>query len=158
MEQPFDPEKLRPAALVCEPDPRSIAFVRIDRATGTARSVELRDYHEAIALMTLHLGVPEDIVVQFETARNLYLYAWFVYRFYVVAEHHGLACLELALRDRLQAEISTGVMHCRGKSPTLKPLLKYAAEHGLIRNEGFQAWRNRGLTRSRARVEMEEVR
>jgi hypothetical protein len=158
MEQPFDPEKLRPAALVCEPDPRSTAFVRIDRATGTARRVELSDHHEAIARLTLHPGVPEHIVVQFETTRNLYLYAWFIYRFYVVAEHHGLACLELALRDRLKPEINAGAIHYKSKKPTLKPLLKYAAEHGLIRNEGFEVWRNRGLIRSRARVEVEKVR
>ena len=157
MEQPFDPEKLRPLAFVCEPDPRSTAFGRIDPTTGTARIIELSDHYEAIAPLTLHTGVPEDVVQQFETARNLYLYAWFVYRFYVVAEHHSLACLELALRDRLKDEISAGKIDYKGKRPTLQPLLKYAVEQGMVRNEGFETWRNRGVIRSRARARMEKL-
>lgn len=158
MEKTFDPEKLRPVAFVCEPDPRSTMFARVDLNTGETRPVELTDHHELIAALGLHEGVPEDIVQQFETARNLYLYAWFVYRFYTVAEHHGLACLELALRDRLKAEIAAGKIDYKGKRPTLKPLLKYAVEQGLIRNEGFEIWRNRGVINSRARVEAEKLR
>jgi hypothetical protein len=158
MEQSFDPEKLRPVAFVCEPDPRSTAFARIDPTTGTARKIELSDYHEALAPLALHAGVPEDIIQQFETARNLYLYAWFIYRFYIVAEHQGLACLELALRDRLKAEISAGKIHYRGKKPSLRPLLEYAVQQGLVKNEGFEIWRNRGVVRSRERVEMEKLR
>jgi hypothetical protein len=42
-EQNFDPEKLRPAEWVCEPDPRSTMWVRIDRADGTSRPIELAD-------------------------------------------------------------------------------------------------------------------
>lgn len=156
MEQLFDPEKLRPVAFVCEPDPRNTSYVRIDYTTGTARSIELNDHHEAIAPLTLHAGVPEHIVEQFETARNLYLYAWFVYRFYIVSEQHSLACLELALRDRLKEEIKAGKIKYRGKKPTLRPLLEYAVKQKLIRNEGFEAWRHRGVIRSRERVRMEK--
>jgi len=76
---------------------------------------------------------------------------------YPVAEHHSLACLELALRERLQNEVQAGVIDYKGKKPTLRPLLKYAVEHGLIRNEGFETWRNRGVINSRARVEMEKL-
>ena len=156
MEKIFDPEKLRPVALVCEPDPRSTMFGMVDLKTGAFRTVELTDHHGMIAALTLHGGVPEDIVHQFETARNVYLYAWFVYRFYTVAEQHSLACLEMALRDRLKAEVAAGMIDYKGKHPTLKPLLKYAVEKGLIRNEGFEIWRNRGTINSRARVEMEK--
>jgi len=63
----------------------------------------LADHHELISAYVLHAGVPQEIVLQF--ARNVYLYAWFVYRFYPVAEHQCLACLELALRERLKEEI-----------------------------------------------------
>lgn len=158
MEKIFDPEKLRPIEFVCEPDPRSTMFGRIDLNTGAGRPVELADHHGMIAALTLHAGVPEDIVHQFETARNLYLYAWFIYRFYPVAEHHSLACLELALRDRLKSEIDAGKIAFNGKKPTLKPLLKYAIEQKLVRNEGFEIWRDRGAINSRARVEMEKTR
>jgi len=105
MEQKFDLERLRPSEYVCEPDPRSTMYVRIDQTNGTSRPIELADHHELISAYTLHAGVPQEIVLQFETARNVYLYAWFVYRFYPVAEHQCLACLELALRERLKEEI-----------------------------------------------------
>jgi len=37
-------------------------------------------------------------------------------------------------------------------------LLKYVVEHGLVKNEGFATWRNRGEINSRHRVEMERLR
>ncbi len=156
MEQKFDLERLRPAEYVCEPDPRSTMFVMIDRTNGTSRPIELADHHELISAYALHAGVPQEIVLQFETARNVYLYAWFVYRFYPVAEHQSLACLELALRERLKEEIRTGKI--KSERPTLRPLLKYAVDHGLVKNEGFSAWQNHSEINSRHRVEMEKLR
>jgi hypothetical protein len=155
-EPKYDLEGLRPAEYVCEPDPRSTMLVRIDRTNGTSRPIELADHYEQISTYALHAGVPQEIVLQFETARNVYLYAWFVYRFYPVAEHQCLACLELALRERLKEEIRTGKI--KGKRPALRLLLQYAVDNGLVRNEGFSAWQNRGEIRSRARVEMEKFR
>jgi len=154
--QKFDPERLRPAEYVCEPDPRNTMYVRVDRTNGTSRPIELADHHEQISGYALHAGVPQEIVDQFETARNVYLFAWFVYRFYPVAEHHSLACLELALRKRLEEEIRTGKF--KEKRPMLRALLKYAVEQGLVKNEGFATWRNRGAINSRHRVEMEKIR
>lgn len=156
IEQKYDLEGLRPAEHVCEPDSRNTMFVRIDRTNGSSRPMELADHHELISAYVLHAGVPQEIVLQFETARNVYLYAWFVYRFYPVAEHQCLACLELALRERLREEIRTGKV--KGKRPALRLLLKYAVDNGLVRNEGFSAWQNRGAINSRARVEMEKIR
>jgi len=98
-EQKLAPERLRPAEYVCRPDPRNMMFVRVDLTKGTSRPIELADHHEQISAYALHAGVPQEIVLQFDTARNVYLYAWFVYRFYPVAEHQSLACLELALRE-----------------------------------------------------------
>lgn len=156
IEQRYDLEGLRPAEHVCEPDSRNTMFVRIDRTNGISRPMELADHHELISAYVLHAGVPQEIVLQFETARNVYLYAWFVYRFYPVAEHQCLACLELALRERLKEEIRTGKV--KGKKPALRLLLKYVVDNGLVRNEGFSTWQNRGEIRSRARVEMEKIR
>jgi hypothetical protein len=152
----FDPEKLRPAAHVCEPDPRSTMYVRVDLTTGTTRPMELTDHHESISACALHGGVPPEIGLQFETVKNVYLYAWFVYRFYPVAEQQSLACLELALRTRLEKEIRAGKI--KGKQPTLRPLLEYAIKHRLLKNEGFSTWQNRGVINSRRRIEMEKLR
>jgi hypothetical protein len=158
MEHCFDPERLRPATFVCEPDPRNTGHVKVDRISGAVENFNLDDQHEAIAELTLNASVPADIAQQFETTRNLYLYAWFVYRFYNVAEQHSLACLELALRERLKTEIDAGKIPSGSKWPTLRPLLRYAVEQGLIRNEGFETWRNRGIINSRARVSWEKLR
>jgi len=49
-------------------------------------------------------------------------------------------------------EIRTGKI--KGKRPTLRPLLKYAVDHGLVKNEGFSAWQNRGEIRSRSRLSL----
>jgi hypothetical protein len=51
-------------------------YVRIDRINGTSRPIELADHHEQISAYVLHAGVPQEIVLPFETARNVYLYAW----------------------------------------------------------------------------------
>ena len=156
--QNFDPERLRPPAYVFQPDPRNTMWVRIDIASGTSRPFELTDHHQEIAALALHEGVPKEIAIQFETVRNLFLYAWFIYRFYPVSEHHSLACLELALRDRLKDDISQGRVQCQGKRPMLQALLKHAVDCGIVKNEGFERWRNRGLINARARVEMEQIR
>jgi hypothetical protein len=57
---------------------------------------------------------------------------------------------------RLKEEIKTGKI--KGKRPTLRPLLQYAVDHGLVKNKGFSAWQNRGEINSRKRVEMEKLR
>lgn len=106
----------------------------------------------------MHAGVPEDISLQFETARNLYMYAWIIYRFYPVAEHQSLACLELALRDRLKDVIHMREPGSAGRRPMLRGLLKYAVAHAIIKNEGFERWRNRGEINARARLEMDKLR
>jgi hypothetical protein len=118
--------------------------------------MDLAGHHAEISECVLHRGVPQDIALQFETAKNIYLYSWFVYRFFNVAENHGYACLELALRERLKDEIAAGKLG--SNRPGLRRLLGYAADHRLIKNEGFATWRNRGEINSRHRAESEALR
>lgn len=124
-------ESLRSLEYIFEPDPRNTVYVIFDE---NRRPYDIADHYKAISQINLHAGVPENIAVQLETAKNLYLYAWFIYRFYPVAEHHTFTCLELALRTRYEKEVSK-------KEPFLKFLLKYAIEKGDIKNEGFRRWR-----------------
>lgn len=151
----FHPELLRPLEQVCEPDPRNMSFVTPDHETGNYIPLELRDLHEAVSKHALHARVPEDIMMQFETARNLYLYAWFVYRFYPVSEHQALACLELALRKRFESDLSEEELG--GRKPTLSPLLRYAIKHGHIKHEGFRRWYEAAQRRAMQRYEMEKT-
>ena len=61
----------------------------------------LADLHRRLCDWQLLPTVSENIRGQFETARNLMLYAWFVLEFQRVAEMQAYLSLELALRERL---------------------------------------------------------
>jgi hypothetical protein len=137
-EHDFDPEKLRPAEHIHEPDPRNALTVWPDPVTGVLRPVRVSDLYDAVSVFSLHAGVPEDIVQHFETVKNVYLYSWFIYRFQPVAELQSLACLEFALRKRLANEIRAG--NLRDKRPGLQSMMKYAIENQLVKNEGFARW------------------
>lgn len=147
----YDCEGLRTPGIVCEADPRSLK-----RDILTREPLTIAYEHEAIAEVTLHNGVPRNIWAQFETARNLYLYAWFVYRFYPVAEHQAYACLELALRERYVAEV-TAISKRKAKKTlnSLKSLLEYAAQQGHLKNEGFSLWHQSTVERAKQRTQDE---
>src|SRR5437870_1407928 len=84
-------------------DGRQSAFsIRNDDGTWTAKRLE--HHWAAPAAYALSPAVPHDVCVHWDTARNLWLHAWFVYRFYPVAEMHAYSTLEMALRLRLGAE------------------------------------------------------
>lgn len=155
-EDSFHPERLRHSNYVCAPDPRSVSFAVLDDELGDFRPMEVRDNYRAIAEYKLNDAVPDDIVVHFDTARNLFVYAWFVYRFYPVAEHQVLSCLELALRERYEKEIPKGA-HKRSKIPDLKALLRYAVDKGDVQNEGFKRWHEASERRAQTRYEYEKI-
>jgi hypothetical protein len=69
-----------------------------DKFFGVGSRIPLETYHELIAQYQLDDCVPIQVKESFETARNLQLYGWFVYRFGLVAAKQSLAALELALR------------------------------------------------------------
>jgi hypothetical protein len=135
-EPDFDAEKLRPAEYICEPDPRNANMAWVDKVSGQIRPVKASDLHDAVSDFSLNAGVPEDVAQHFETAKNLYLYSWFIYRFQPVAEFQCMASLEYALRERLAQEISSGKV----KYKMLRGLLEYAIQNGLIRRDGFARW------------------
>jgi hypothetical protein len=156
----FDLELLRPLEYVCEPDPRQRHFVDMNPVTSASRPITLNDCHEDVSQIGLNASVPRDIVVQFETAKNLYLYAWFIYRFYPVAEHQVFACLELALRMRYGKEIQSKKSkdkNLKSKQPMLRALLRYAIDKGDIKNEGFRKWHESVELRARERYEREKA-
>jgi len=149
-------EYLRFPNEVGEPDARNTLFVVQDPTTGQWRPITINDQHEAISKFKLIDHVPEEIVVQFETAKNLYLYAWHVYRFYPVSEHHALACLEFALRKRFDP-LPKKYLNKWGKA-SLKSLLTYAIEGGFIKNEGFRRWNEGAKNRATWRYREEKIR
>src|SRR3989442_202664 len=84
-----------------KPDWRQTHIVLIDHRDGTTSPKTLPYHHGIAAQYPLDASVPEDIRIQWDTARNLWLYAWHVWRFYAVAEMHAYATLEMALRIKL---------------------------------------------------------
>ena len=71
---------------VCVADERNNYFVRIDVKTGVEQSLTIADLYESVSEYILIDEVPDKVRIQFDTARNLYLYSWYVYRFYNIAE------------------------------------------------------------------------
>ncbi|MFJ3059018.1 hypothetical protein [Herbaspirillum sp. NPDC087042] len=91
----------------------------------------LQDRSQLINSFSLTSSVPQSVQVHFETAKNLYLYAWFVYRFHMVAEQYAFSTLELALRERL---IESGLISSN-RLPGLSGMLKLAHSKSMITNE-----------------------
>ncbi len=155
-------DRLRQPQQACAPDARQRLFVRLDRETGATWERTINDQHEAISRFTLNASVPEGIAVHFETARNLYLYAWFVYRFYSVAEQQVLASLEFALRERFSDFVSAEKKkHRRGIEPGLGRLLKHAISMEVVTNKkllGRERWAKRRAEERYRREKSEEMR
>ena len=120
-------------------------------------SYGLDDHRNGIAELELHDGVPEEIRIHFETTKNIYLYSWFVYRFFPVSQHYSLVTLEFALRNRFEAEIIASGDKKRNHGPGLEKLLRHAIGSGHLRNESFLDWRRRTEMRARQRTSYEVI-
>lgn len=159
MDNSSNPEYLRTVELVCEPDRRSTQLATINIETGLIKSKTLADQHQAISKFCLNQDVPEVIRVHFETAKNLYLYAWFVFRFYPVAEQQALASLEFALRIYLKEFVERYVASNRfGHEPGLGTLLKEAIKQQVIRNEAFTCRDRWALNMAQDRFRFEQIK
>lgn len=135
-------DTLKPLEKVTEPDERWANFGYPDPVDFSFHPIALAERHAAIAAISLKLCVPEYIREHFETAKNLLLYAWFVYRFIPVAELHAYSTVEMALKERArQAAL---------KTRNLARLMEVAIERGWIVDEGFS-----NIRREREAMEQE---
>lgn len=147
----FNPaEALRDPASAMTPDPRTGIF-------AGQMTLSLAAHHADIARIQLSPAVPEPIAIQFETARNLYFYAWHVYRFYMVAATQALTTLEFGLRERLPAQLPKPYQRPGQKQVMLAGMLHYAIDQGLIRNDGFRRWHQAAEHRARERRSFEAI-
>lgn len=134
----YPADELRTPVNVLAPDQRNFHF--------GVTAIEV--LYARISQCSLNSYVPEDIRTQFDTARNLFLHSFYVYRFYVVAESQVLSTLELAIRECIgdktlaafQKQLkASGVHFTKG----LRLYLEYLARHQLIKNEDFPIWHRR---------------
>jgi hypothetical protein len=103
----------------------------------------LEDVHAMLSAMTLHAQVPDGVRQLFETAKNIRLYTYFVYRFHQVAEMAAYQTLEMSLLLRWRSEHpEVAGEECR-RLPTLGQLLQEAGARQWIWNGGFSGrrWR-----------------
>jgi len=143
-------EALRDPASSMAPDPRTGMF-------AGQIPLSLHAHHADIARVQLSPAVPEAIAIQFETARNLYLYAWHVYRFYMVAATQALTTLEFGLRERLPARLPEPYQRAGQKQPMLAGMLRYVIDQGMVRNEGFRRWHQAAEHRARERRSLDAI-
>ena len=115
-----DVDSLKSLETILEPDVRQEFF------TST-----LEEIHQPLADIVLNDEVPFDVLQLFETAKNLSLYSWFVYRFHQVSELVSYSALEMALRHRYLLD------NPDKKAPTLQGLLNYAKQKKWLSNEKF---------------------
>lgn len=141
-------DRLRDSSNAMTPDPRTVTW-------AAPEPPSLAAHHAAVSTIQISSAVPEPVAIQFENARNLYLYAWYVYRFYMSATAAALAALEFGLRERLRTTFSEKPL---GKKLMLKGLLSMAVGQGLVRNEGFRRWHHAAQVNARERLSMEALK
>src|SRR5579859_3142489 len=132
----MDVEGFRNIPDIFTPDFRSTIYSIYEN--GNFRRINLEDHHANIDSVRISEKVPKEIKTQFDTAKNLSLYSWYVYRFGPVAEHQAYVTFEFALRERLKATIQKPL-----NPPGFKTLLQMAVDQGLLKNEGFSIWHRR---------------
>lgn len=137
-------DRLRDSATAMLPDPRTVTWAAPAPPSLTA-------HHAGVAAIQISSAVPEPVATQFENARNLYLYAWYVYRFYMPATAAALSALEFGLRERLRTMQPEKE---QGKKLMLKRLLHMAVDQGLVRNEGFRRWHHAAQVSARERISL----
>jgi hypothetical protein len=118
-------DPLKPLDQLYEPDERQNNFV-----------FGLEDMHAELSAIILNDSVPIDVRQLFETAKNLSLYSWFVYRFHQASELIAFSALEMALRERYIFENSIEPNENK-RPPTLYNLLQHANNKKWISNEKF---------------------
>ena len=103
----------------------------------------ISDQHKKIEVYILEDYVPEKVVTQYEVARNIYLYAYNVYRFYMVAQHQALVALEFAIKECIGKEKIKLYGKKIKKGNGLAACLYYIFDKELIDNADFPIWQHR---------------
>ena len=128
-------DSLNTPETACQADERSRAF-------GVA---DISNQYRLIEPYGLDENVPEVIITQYEVARNLYLYAYYVYRFYMTAQHQVLITLEFAIKERFGADIIAKYGRDIGMRRGLALCLRYVFDHDYLVDRDFPTWHQRNL-------------
>jgi len=114
----WEADFLKPLNQILMPDSRSLYNFR-------NANEALKAHYEFISKIVLNEHVHNDVKVQFETAKNAFVYSFFAYRLGMMAVHQAIAATELALRRMI------GDPNKKPKE-TFQPLLQKAHDMGLV--------------------------
>lgn len=95
---------------------------------ASTQAYELEGLHKCLAHFELGPAVPDDIRGQFNVARNMAIYTYFLYALAPEVHLKTYTVMEYALRVRSGAP----------KEKSFKQILKQAVSEGWIRDSGFQ--------------------
>jgi len=132
-------DEFKPLDQIILPDVRQQSWGHL-KPDGTIRKVQLADLHHRMSGVTVNSSAPQDVRTAFDTARNLFLYSWFVYRFVTVAELQAYAALEFALGRRIEIDKLSEV---RG----LARRFDLAIKRGWLRAEGIRRCQRSAVAR-----------
>jgi hypothetical protein len=122
---------LKAISNLTEPDERLRDIVSLDRATGQTCALAIGDLHAMVEPLELSESVPQDVRLQFDTARHAFVYSWFCYDLATLAEAHAYGALENGLRLRaLEAKR-------KPERPGMKGLLKLAVQEDWLPGAEF---------------------
>lgn len=117
-------------------DPRTANLGKVVEFFGS-----LENWHAYIDRIQLNDVVDESVRRNFDRAKNLSLYAWYVYDFHQVAELDAMSTLEMALKKKLKEyRIEPG----RGLNRIIKQIWeqRWISETDKIRVQALADWRN----------------
>lgn len=103
------------------PDPRNLVF-----------SSTIEERHAFLSSIILKETVPVEVKQLFETAKNLSLYSWFVYRFHQASEMIAFSSTELALKIRFKLENPTNK-----RRTAFSELINHAINNHWVAKENF---------------------
>lgn len=113
-----------------KPDPRNRAFLKT-----------IEERHAYLSSITLKETVPIEVRQLFETAKNLSLYSWFVYRFHQTSEMIALSSTELALKIRFKLEHPNG-----SNRKTFNELIVHAINNNWVAKDKFSKLYQHAIT------------
>ena len=161
-------DKLKNFTEILLPDKRNSFFNRIDVSTGNTCKNTIEHHYKDIERYSLNNNIPNNVATQFDVARNVYIYAWYEYRFFNISEATVLTALEFALKERIgEAEIKNYIKIRKefNKKTTGKPgrvnngmktLIEYCRDNKLIQNSGFSAWKRHSRIKAYYEAEREQ--
>lgn len=122
-------------------DPRNRAFLKT-----------IEERHAYLSSITLKETVPIEVRQLFETAKNLSLYSWFVYRFHQTSEMIALSSTELALKIRFKLEHPNGCNRI-----TFNDLIIHAKNNNWVAKDKFSKLYRRAVTIAEQNKDSEAV-